>query len=118
MRARVEVPGGRAIEIDDGLLDARRARLASSEPVAATRLAYAAAHVVMRELGAEKDKLTRALPWIALVEQGKVFLVRGEWNVPFIQEAAAFPDSKNDDMVDAVSGVYSMLNSGVTIFVA
>jgi len=49
MRARVELPGGGTIEIDDGLLDAPRATLASARPAAPVRLAYAAAHVVMRD---------------------------------------------------------------------
>lgn len=73
--------------------------------------------VPMREIGAEKDKLTRALPWIALAEAGKVFLVRGKWNLEFMLQAETFPNGKHDDMVDAVSGVYQMLKTRRTIFV-
>ena len=65
--------------------------------------------VVLHEFGAETDKLTRALPWNGLVEAGKVFLVRGEWNIPFIKEASEFPRGANDDQVDGVSGAYIML---------
>lgn len=65
--------------------------------------------VVLHEYGVEADKLTRALPWIGLVEAGKVFLVRGDWNIPFIKEASEFPQGANDDQVDCVSGGYTML---------
>ena len=65
--------------------------------------------VVLHEFDAETDKLTRALPWIGPVEAGKVFLVRGEWNIPFIKEASEFPRGANDDQVDGVSGAYIML---------
>jgi len=64
--------------------------------------------VVLHEFGAETDKLTRALPWIGLAEAGKVFLVRGDWNIPFIKEASEFPRGANDDQVDGVSGAYIM----------
>lgn len=69
-------------------------------------------------IGVDADKLTRALPWIALAEAGKVNLVRGPWNLPFMAEAEAFPIGAHDDMVDAVSGVYKMLAGGRRIFLA
>lgn len=58
---------------------------------------------------AEKDKLTRALEWIALVDRKMVFLVFGDWIVDFIAECAAFNAGKHDDQVDAVSLVHLML---------
>lgn len=74
--------------------------------------------ISMREIGADKDKLTRALPWIALAEAGKVFLVRGKWNSEFMLQAEVFPNGKHDDMVDAVSGVYQMLKKQCRIMLA
>lgn len=65
----------------------------------------------MREYNVDKSKLVRALPWIALAGNSKVFVVRGEWNEAFFAEAEAFPDGKNDDQVDAVSGLYTMLRT-------
>ncbi len=57
----------------------------------------------LRGLRAEGSKISRALPWIALAEAGKVFLVRGGWNTQFIEEACSFPAGTHDDQIDAVS---------------
>jgi len=57
----------------------------------------------------QKDKLTRAMPLLARAEAMNIALVRGPWNKPFIDEACAFPETKHDDQVDAVSGAMSML---------
>ena len=54
------------------------------------------------------DKLTRALGWLALAEEGKVRLVRGTWNTEFIDEASSFPSGTHDDQIDAVSIAVSM----------
>lgn len=57
------------------------------------------------------DKLTRALPWIAMAESGIVYLVAGAWVSDFLDEAAAFTgkNDKYDDQVDAVSGGVALL---------
>ncbi len=57
----------------------------------------------LRGVKVKGDKVTNALPWIALAEEGKVFLVRGAWNSEFIDEAASFPSGTHDDQIDAVS---------------
>jgi predicted phage terminase large subunit-like protein len=57
----------------------------------------------LRGLRAEGSKISRALPWIALAEAGKVFLIRGAWNTEFIDEACSFPAGTHDDQIDAVS---------------
>ncbi|MGD9590267.1 MAG: phage terminase large subunit [Pyrinomonadaceae bacterium] len=54
------------------------------------------------------DKLTRALKWAPLAEEGKVVLVRGPWNREFIEEVCRFPGGKFDDQVDAVSLAVTM----------
>jgi len=56
-----------------------------------------------RAVKVEGDKLTRALPWLALAEEGRVNLVRGAWNAEFIEEACSFPSGTHDDQIDAVS---------------
>lgn len=58
----------------------------------------------------DKDKLTRALPWIKRAEAGKVFLVEGSWVYGFLQEGYEFTGEgdTHDDQIDAVSGVYRM----------
>jgi predicted phage terminase large subunit-like protein len=68
-------------------------------------------HVPLREYGVDKDKLTRALAWIAMVENGKVKLVRGPWITDFILQAEQFPAGVHDDMVDGVSGLFQMLQT-------
>lgn len=67
--------------------------------------------LMCREYNIDRDKLTRALEWIAMVENGKVALVHGTWVMDFIIQAEAFPSGKHDDMIDAVSGVWAMLKS-------
>ena len=64
----------------------------------------------------EKVKFTRAMPWVAAAEGGKVYLVRGPWNTPFIAEAEAFTGDDShahDDQIDAVSTAYKELCNGV-----
>lgn len=66
-------------------------------------------NVRLVEYDVDRDKLTRALPWIAMAENSKVFLVAGEWITEFKQEVEAFPAGAHDDQIDAVSGCYKML---------
>jgi predicted phage terminase large subunit-like protein len=51
----------------------------------------------------ETDKVTRALAWASLAEEGKVILVRGPWLHDFIEEVCTLPNCKHDDQIDAVS---------------
>ena len=73
-------------------------------------------HILCSEIGVTKDKLTRALPWIALVAKKKFALVRGPWNMDFIVQAERFSgkNSDDDDLVDAISISYGMLFGGLT----
>lgn len=57
----------------------------------------------------DTDKITRANPWLARAEQGKVKLVRGAWNAKWLDEVCGFPESEHDDMVDATSGAVAAL---------
>jgi predicted phage terminase large subunit-like protein len=64
---------------------------------------------VVRQVQATKDKLTRALPWIAAAEAGKIVLVRSargsnDWIDEFLAQAEAFPAAgAHDDLIDALS---------------
>lgn len=62
-----------------------------------------------REVRVAGDKLTRALTWLNLAEEGKVFLVRGPWIGNFVDEIARFPAGRHDDQIDAVSVAVQML---------
>ncbi len=66
-------------------------------------------HVALRKVKVDADKLTRALAWLNLAEEGKVFLVRGPWIDEFVDEVARFPAGRHDDQVDAVSVAVKML---------
>ncbi len=67
----------------------------------------------LRGIRVQDNKISRALSWIALAEQGKVFLVRASWNRDFIDECCSFPVGAHDDQVDAVSlGVEMTRRSG------
>ena len=57
------------------------------------------------------DKITRANPWLARAEQGKVKLVRGAWNGPWLDEVCSFTGNPkdHDDRVDATSGAFNAL---------
>lgn len=75
------------------------------------------ANVALYEVGVDKDKLSRALPWASRAEAGKVALVRGGWIADFLDEACSFPGGEHDDQVDAVSGAVQMLaQSGPILF--
>jgi len=58
-----------------------------------------------------KDKMIRAQPWLARAEQGKVVMVRGEWNAAFLDEVCAFPETDHDDQVDTISGAVQMIGN-------
>jgi len=88
--------------------------LVGIEAVAGFKTAYQNAReviaedIVLAEVGVSKDKLTRALPWIALTEHRRVFLIRGDWVTKFIAQCEQFPLGANDDLVDAMSGGYAL----------
>lgn len=63
----------------------------------------------------EGDKFTRAQPFAARVNAGKVKMLRGLWNRALIDELAVFPMGAHDDQVDALSGAYDMLSTPVAI---
>jgi len=53
------------------------------------------------------DKITRAEPFACQVEAGNVYMLRGEWNTPLLDEMRAFPKGNNDDQVDALSRAFA-----------
>lgn len=58
------------------------------------------------------DKEARAAPFAAQAELGRVYLLRGAWNEPFINELCLFPRGKWDDQVDAAATAYNELAGG------
>lgn len=67
------------------------------------------ANITLRGIHVDKDKISRALPWAARAEAGKVKLINGPWVANFLDEVTSFPHAGHDDMVDSVSGGLQML---------
>ncbi|MEP7077021.1 MAG: phage terminase large subunit [Acidobacteriota bacterium] len=57
----------------------------------------------LRGVQVSTDKITRALAWANLAEEGKLILVQGSWHHDFLEEVCRFPNAPHDDQVDAVS---------------
>ena len=60
------------------------------------------------------SKVARAMPWISRLEQGRITLLAGGWNEPFISEAELFSgdDSHSkDDQLDSVSQGWAELQN-------
>ena len=64
----------------------------------------------LRGVQVAADKVTRALKWAPIAEEGKLFLVRGPWVGEFLEEIAQFPTGPFDDQIDAVSLAVEMLS--------
>lgn len=60
-----------------------------------------------------KDKITRALPVSAQAEAGNIKVLKASWNDDFFRELENFPEGKKDDIVDALSGAFLLINSDV-----
>jgi hypothetical protein len=65
----------------------------------------------LQPIEVHKDKVTRALPLLTRAEQGKLALVRENWNHDFVDELCAFPEGRHDDLVDAATGAMTMLDT-------
>ncbi|WP_048902082.1 phage terminase large subunit [Methanohalophilus mahii] len=63
----------------------------------------------VRELKADRDKVTRALPAAARMEAGAVYFMHGPWLADFEDELLSFPTgSHDDDQVDMLSFAVQM----------
>jgi predicted phage terminase large subunit-like protein len=60
--------------------------------------------IVVREVAADRDKVTRCLEWSPFAEQGRIYLVDdgSGWHEAFLKECESFPRGKHDDQVDAL----------------
>jgi predicted phage terminase large subunit-like protein len=55
------------------------------------------------------DKMVRASPLEPIFEAGNVHLLRAPWTADFLAELEAFPSGNHDDQVDALTGLWIML---------
>lgn len=64
------------------------------------------------------DKVTRAYPFSAACEQGKVWIVAAPWNKAWLAELSSFPaKGVKDDQVDASACAHRRLTSGGKAFI-
>lgn len=59
------------------------------------------------------NKEMRASVWGSRLQDGLIYVVRGEWNSAFFDEMDVFPNGEHDDQIDAVSGGYAFLISNM-----
>lgn len=59
------------------------------------------------------NKVTRAQPFLAACEAGKVRMLRRKWNDTFLSEFEDFPDGANDDQVDTAATAYNEMLGAV-----
>lgn len=57
-----------------------------------------------------KDKVTRSLPASAQAEAGNIKVLKAHWNEAFFKELESFPSGSHDDIIDALSGGFMMIN--------
>ena len=60
------------------------------------------------------SKVTRATPVAALIEAGRLTILRAPWNAAFVAELADFPHGRKDDQVDALARAYGLLAEAPT----
>lgn len=58
----------------------------------------------------KNNKVTRAQPFLAAVEAGRVWLIRAEWNQAFEDEYDSFPAVDHDDQIDTCGIGYTKLS--------
>lgn len=56
------------------------------------------------------DKLTRASSVSAIIEAGRVFLIKGAWNDQYITQVTTFPKAVHDEAVDVTVYALNYLN--------
>lgn len=58
------------------------------------------------------DKVARFSPVEPIFEGGNVYILRGEWNLDWLNELKEFPSGKHDDQVDNLSAGYILCTQG------
>ncbi|KKL93594.1 hypothetical protein LCGC14_1873120, partial [marine sediment metagenome] len=62
---------------------------------------------IVEGVPASGEKTVRAQTYASYVNQGNVFLLKADWNKPFIAEHAGFPNQRHDDQVDSAAGAFN-----------
>ncbi len=64
----------------------------------------------VKTVKATQDKVTRTLPASSQAEAGNIKILQAPWNEDFFRELENFPEGAHDDIVDALSGAFLLLN--------
>jgi predicted phage terminase large subunit-like protein len=56
------------------------------------------------------DKVARVMNCSPFVEAGRCWLIEGNWNEPFLNQCATFPNGAHDDEVDNLTNAISHYN--------
>jgi predicted phage terminase large subunit-like protein len=108
VRARMTYPETRARIVEHGLMELGTRVLveANAFQLAAVQDLRADGRVMVEPVYVDRDKVSRAMPWIARLEGGALKLdSRYNWT-PWLTEWSAFPSGDHDDTVDAMSGAW------------
>lgn len=72
--------------------------------------AFAKINRTLRVIRPQGDKATRAMPWSAQAEQGKIVLIKNHVTgiEEVLDELQMFPNGDHDDIVDSISGAWRM----------
>lgn len=63
---------------------------------------------IVHKIGVSKDKVVRAQELEPLFAAGNVVMMRGDWNLPVIEQLGLFPSGRHDDHVDSIAGAYQL----------
>lgn len=64
------------------------------------------------------NKVLRAQPWLANVENGKTYVFRASWNKVFEDEYDEFPGGEHDDQIDTAGAGYMRMSGKTRLKVA
>ena len=67
---------------------------------------------VVRGVPIKGDKVVRFSPVEPIFEAGNVYIMRGAWNLDWLNELKEFPSGKHDDQVDNMSAGYILCTQG------
>jgi len=58
--------------------------------------------------GSKEERVKEALP---ILESERVYLIKGEWDEPFVEQCGAFPMAKLKDKVDCLTAALNRITS-------
>jgi predicted phage terminase large subunit-like protein len=111
-RARKEFPVVRRAIAEHGArdgVDAAGVEAAAFQLAAVQLLRTDGLPFPLLPIPADRDKVSRALEWIAAAEAGRIKLLRAPWNDEWLSEVSGFPDAPHDDQVDSFGVAWRVL---------